>query len=266
MTFTAIVFVVFIVGATALLSWPVGRYMKWAMDPVPAAGAGPNGWTRGFAAIGGPLARKEQDWKQYLFALLAFNAVSFTVTFLILALQQYLPFNPDGKGELEGSLIFNTAASFTSNTNLQHYSGEVSLSYASQLGALMWQQFVSAATGIAALVALARGLSGRANMGNFFVDLQRAAFLVLLPVALILAGALALGGVPMTLDGAAAAPSSPSSNSAPMAAASLGPSPPTRSRTRPSGPTSSRRWRSSSSRWPASGCSAASSAGCGTPR
>lgn len=201
MTFTAILFVIMIVGVTALLSWPLSRYLRWAMDPEPA----PNGWTRCFAAIGGPLARRDQNWKQYLVALLAFNAVSFTVTFLILALQQYLPFNPDGKSELDPSLIFNTAASFTTNTNLQHYSGEVSLSYASQLGALMWQQFVSAATGLAALVALARGLDGRTNMGNFLVDLQRAAFLVLLPAALIVAGALALGGVPMTLEGAASA-------------------------------------------------------------
>jgi K+-transporting ATPase ATPase A chain len=200
MTFTAIFFVVLIVGGTALLSWPLGRYMRWAMDPTTD-----NVWTRTFGAIGGSLARKEQNWKQYLLALLAFNAVSFTVTFLILALQQYLPFNPDGKTELEGSLIFNTAASFVTNTNLQHYSGEVAMSYGSQLGALMWQQFISAATGIAALAALARGLSGRTNMGNFFVDLQRAAFLVLLPVALVVAVCLVLGGMPMTFDGSAIA-------------------------------------------------------------
>ena len=76
----------------------------------------------------------------------------------MLTTQQWLPLNPDGKGALEPSLAFNTAASFTSNTNLQHYSGEVSLSYFSQLCALMWLQFVSAATGIAAVTALARGL------------------------------------------------------------------------------------------------------------
>ncbi len=200
----AILFVALIVGGTAILSWPLGRYMKWAMDPaLPANGL--DGWTRAFQRTGGPLARASHNWKQYMVAMLLFNAVMFTVTFTILALQQYLPLNPDDMGPIEGSLIFNTTASFTSNTNLQHYSGESTLSYLSQLGGLMWLQFVSAATGIAALAALARGLAGRETMGNFFVDLQRAAFLVLLPVALVVASLMVIGGMPMTLDGAAQA-------------------------------------------------------------
>src|SRR5262245_51148029 len=116
----------------------------------------PGAATQLFQRAGGPVTSREQDWKQYVFALLVFNAISFTVTYSILALQQYLPLNPDGKGALEGSLIFNTAVSFMTNTNLQHYSGEAAMSYFSQLGALMWQQFVAAATGVAALVALAR--------------------------------------------------------------------------------------------------------------
>jgi K+-transporting ATPase ATPase A chain len=202
MVIYAILFVVFIVGTTALLSWPLGRYMKWAMDP-DGQDAVAGRFTRAFQFVGGPLTRSGQDWKRYILALLAFNVVSFTVTFVIMALQQYLPLNPDGKEALEGSLIFNTAASFTSNTNLQHYSGEVSLSYLSQLGALMWQQFVSAATGIAALAALARGLAGRKDLGNFFVDLQRASFLVLLPAALVVATLMVIGGMPMTFQGAA---------------------------------------------------------------
>lgn len=197
-------FVVLIIGGTALLSWPLGLYMKWAMDPSdPSSGIA--GWkTRAFAGVGGPLTEKDQDWKRYMVAMLTFNVVMFLVVYGFLALQQHLPLNPDGKDALEGSLIFNTAASFTSNTNLQHYSGEVSLSYLSQLGGLMWLQFVSAATGIAALTALARGLAGRA-LGNFFMDVQRAAFLVLLPIAFVLAIILVLGGVPMTFSGAALA-------------------------------------------------------------
>ncbi|KGF69597.1 potassium ABC transporter ATPase [Hoeflea sp. BAL378] len=200
----ATLFVVLVVGGTALLSWPLGRYMKWAMDPAdPSSGLA--GWqTRAFRAVGGPLTAPDQDWKRYMVAMLAFNGVMFTITFALLALQQHLPLNPDGKQALEGSLIFNTAASFTSNTNLQHYSGEVSLSYLSQLGGLMWLQFVSAATGIAALAALARGLAGR-PLGNFFIDVQRACFLVLLPLAFALAILLVLGGVPMTFDGSAIA-------------------------------------------------------------
>ncbi len=200
----AIIFVVFIVGGTALLSWPLGRYMKWAMDPAVPESSSAARFTRAFQSIGGGVARQPQDWKRYLTAMLVFNAVMFIVSFAILALQQYLPLNPDGKEAIEGSLIFNTAASFTSNTNLQHYSGEVSLSYLSQLAALMWLQFVSAATGIAALAALARGLAGR-EMGNFFVDIQRASFLVLLPVAFVVACLLVVGGLPMTFDGAAVA-------------------------------------------------------------
>jgi K+-transporting ATPase ATPase A chain len=205
MVMYAILFVVFIVGTTALLSWPLGRYMKWAMDPgAPEAGAAGR-FTRAFRLVGGPLARNGQDWKRYIVVLLIFNLVMFVVSYAIMALQQYLPLNPDAKGALSGDLIFNTAASFTSNTNLQHYSGEVSMSYLSQLGALMWLQFVSAATGIAALAALARGLAGRKDLGNFFVDVQRASFLVLLPIALVFATFMVLGGMPMTFQGSAVA-------------------------------------------------------------
>ncbi|MGI9377768.1 MAG: potassium-transporting ATPase subunit KdpA [Tsuneonella suprasediminis] len=204
MLIQSILFVVLVVGGTALISWPLGRYMKWAMDPAnPSAGIAGRS-NRVFQAVGGPLTAKDQDWKRYMLAMLAFNVVMFVVSYGILALQQYLPLNPDGKEALEGSLIFNTAASFTSNTNLQHYSGEVSLSYLSQLASLMWLQFVSPAVGMAALVALARGLAGR-PLGNFFVDIQRSAFLVLVPVAFIFAVLLALGGVPMTFEGSAVA-------------------------------------------------------------
>ncbi len=199
MDFNIILFVLLVVGGAAVLSWPLGRYMKWVMDP-----DAPGSATRLFQTVGGGATTGNQDWKQYLFALLIFNVISFTVTYGILALQQFLPLNPDGKTELTGDTIYNTAVSFGTNTNLQHYSGEVSLSYFSQLGALMWQQFVSAATGIAALVALARGLAGK-PLGNFLVDLQRATFFVLLPAAAFVAILLVLGGTPMTFDGAAQA-------------------------------------------------------------
>ena len=197
----ASVFIAIVIVSTVLLSWPLGRYMRWALDPGPASTRLSKSLTNAFQVVGGRLTREEQNWKQYVMAMLAFNAVMFVVSFAILATQQHLPLNLDGKGVIEGSLIFNTAASFTSNTNLQHYSGEVSLSYFSQLVALMWLQFVSAATGIAALTALARGLAGRQQMGNFFVDVQRAALLVLLPLALIIGMLMVLGGIPMTLEG-----------------------------------------------------------------
>ncbi|WP_281517566.1 potassium-transporting ATPase subunit KdpA [Ferranicluibacter rubi] len=199
----AILFVIMIIGGTALLSWPLGRYITWAMDP--GAGQGkPNLFTSTFQAIGGSATRQTQDWKRYVFSLLGFNVVMFVACFALLALQQYLPLNPDGRQALEGTLIFNTTSSFVANTNLQHYSGEVAMSYLSQLAALMWLQFVSAAVGLAALAALARGLAGR-KLGNFFVDVQRATFLVLLPLALIVAILLLFPGVPMTFQGSAVA-------------------------------------------------------------
>ncbi len=190
--------VTLVVGGTALLSWPLGRYMAWAMDPAVA-----NGPTHLFERISG--ARGLQDWRDYVASLLVFNLAMFTFCFAILSLQQVLPLNPDGMGALDAHLAFNTAASFTTNTNLQHYSGEVSLSYLSQLAALMWLQFVSAATGIAALTALARGIAGRADMGHFLIDVQRATFLVLLPLAVVVACFMVLAGMPMTLQGAAQA-------------------------------------------------------------
>lgn len=202
---SAITFIILIVGGTAALSWPLGRYMKWAMDPDSSDSGIAARFGRLFETLGGRFVRVSQNWKQYVVSMLVFNVLMFVVSFGFMALQQHLFLNPDGKGAIEGSLIFNTAASFTSNTNLQHYSGEVAMSYLSQLCALMWLQFVSAATGIAALVALARGVAGRKEMGNFFLDLQRATFLVLLPLALIVATLLVLGGMPMTMEGAAKA-------------------------------------------------------------
>jgi K+-transporting ATPase ATPase A chain len=193
-----------IIGATIVLAWPLGRYMRWAMDPV---NPGPNRlrYENGCVAILGQAASRGQNWKQYCFSMLWFNVVMFVFVYIVLTTQQWWPLNPDGKEGLEPSLAFNTAASFTSNTNLQHYSGEASLSYFSQLFALMWLQFVSAATGIAAVTALSRGLAGRVNLGNFFQDLWRATGLLLLPMALIWASLLILCGMPMTLEGSAIA-------------------------------------------------------------
>lgn len=200
-----ILYIFLILAGTALLSWPLAKAMTWAMDPGETMSSFRGHLERLMQRAGGPLVARQQNWKQYVFSMLLFNAIMFVVVYMILSLQQWLPLNPDGKGMLEPSLIFNTTASFTSNTNLQHYSGEVSLSYFSQVFGLMWLQFVSAATGMAALVALARGLSGRSNFGNFYSDLMRATFLVLLPLATIVATVLVLGGVVMTLQGSAVA-------------------------------------------------------------
>ncbi|MET1756360.1 potassium-transporting ATPase subunit KdpA [Novosphingobium sp. RD2P27] len=191
----ALLAIVLVVGTAALLSWPLGNYMTSL-------------FSGRYAGLDGVFVRAagrapDQDWKQYSLALLAFNALMFVFVFLLLMLQHLLPLNPDGQSAASLDLVFNTAASFTTNTNLQHYSGESTWSYLAQLGGLMWLQFVSAATGLAALVALARGIGGQSSMGNFFLDLQRAAFGVLLPLALVVACFIAFRGVPMTFEGAA---------------------------------------------------------------
>lgn len=198
-----IFFALMTLGSAVLLSRPLGQYLHWAMDPGEKAGPRRRALDGLFLRVAGAGAARGQTWKPYLRSLLGFNAVMFAWCWAVLAMQQDLPLNPDGKGPLELSLIFNTVASFTTNTNLQHYSGEAVMSYASQLLALMWLQFVSASTGLAAVTALARGLAGRKDMGNFLLDLQRAAFLVLLPLATIDALLLVAGGTPMTLEGAA---------------------------------------------------------------
>jgi K+-transporting ATPase ATPase A chain len=198
-------FISIVLVIPALLSWPVGKAMTWAMDPKDAEGGFRGRLTRLFRSAAGSVVDREQDWKVYCLSLLFFNTAMFVFVLAVMALQQYLPLNPDGKGALEPSLIFNTASSFVTNTNLQHYSGEVSMSYATQLFALMWLQFVSAGTGIAALAALSRGLSGRPAVGNFYRDLLNATLLILLPAAFVMAVILVLGGVPMTFGGSVTA-------------------------------------------------------------
>jgi potassium-transporting ATPase potassium-binding subunit len=200
-----IIYITLIIGAAFLLSWPLAAEMTWAMEPGDRVTGLRQRVESFFIKSAGRFAAEEQGWKGYVQSMLLFNGGMFIVGYLILSFQQILPLNPDGRGALEQSLVFHTAASFVSNTNLQHYSGEVSLSYFSQIFGLMWLQFVSAATGIAALTALARALSGKATIGNFFRDLMRSVFLVLLPLAGMVAVLLVLCGVPMTIHGAAVA-------------------------------------------------------------
>lgn len=142
----------------------------------------------------------EQDWKSYTVALLAFNLAGLALLFAILMLQGALPLNPQHLPGLEWTLAFNTAVSFVTNTNWQAYSGEASLSYLSQMLGLTVQNFVSAAVGLAVLVALARGISRKStnNLGNFWVDLTRATLYGLIPLCLLLALLLVWQGVPQT--------------------------------------------------------------------
>ncbi|QDD88421.1 potassium-transporting ATPase subunit KdpA [Pseudomonas oryzihabitans] len=160
--------------------------------------------------IGAPLERltlklvgtdgRGQDWRTYAIALVLFNLLGIALLFAILLLQGELPLNPQHLPGLEWTLALNTAISFVTNTNWQAYSGEASLSYFSQMVGLGVQNFVSAAVGVAVLAALARGIARRSarEIGNFWADLFRATFYVLLPLCLPLALLLIWQGVPQT--------------------------------------------------------------------
>jgi len=157
---------------------------------------------RGIYRLAGIRANAEQTWKQYTVALLAFNFAGFLVLYAILRLQGHLPFNPQDLPGQKPSLAFNTAVSFVTNTNWQSYSGESSLSYLSQMVGLTFQNFVSAAVGMAVLVALIRAFARHSSrtLGNFWVDLVRSTLYILLPLSLIVAVFLVSQGVVQTFS------------------------------------------------------------------
>ncbi|MBE2218882.1 MAG: potassium-transporting ATPase subunit KdpA [Ignavibacteria bacterium] len=147
----------------------------------------------------------EMDWKQNLRALLTINLVWFIWIMFVLLTQTWHPFwNPDNVLSMEPTQAFNTAVSFVTNTNLQHYSGETGASYLTQLLALVFLQFVSAGTGIAALALLFRGLANKSskNLGNFYYHLVRACTRILMPLAIVLSIILLMNQTPMTFKGA----------------------------------------------------------------
>jgi len=132
---------------------------------------------------------KEHDWKQYAAAMLLFSLVSMLFTYAVLRLQAVLPLNPQKMGAISEHLAFNTAASFTTNTNWQSYGGESTMSYLSQMVALTVHNFLSAAVGIGIAAALVRGIARHTatTIGNFWVDLVRCTYYLLLPICLVFA-------------------------------------------------------------------------------
>jgi len=142
-------------------------------------------------------------WREYAFALILLNALHFLILYAILRLQNFLPWNPQGIGGMSPRLAFNTAASFVTNTNWQAYVPEGQISYGAQMLGLTVHMFLSAATGIAAAVAVVRAFtgSGLKTLGNFYVDVTRVSLYVLLPVACVATVLLMLSGVPQTLAG-----------------------------------------------------------------
>ena len=153
--------------------------------------------------ISGIKPEKGMNWKTYALALLGTNAVMILLGYIILRIQSIGLFNPNGIGNMEETLSFNTIISFMTNTNLQHYSGESGLSYLSQMLVITFMMFVSAASGYAACIAFIRGLAGKTkdNVGNFFVDLVRVTTRVLLPLSIIGGMLLVWQGVPQNFSG-----------------------------------------------------------------
>ena len=182
-----------LLAAVAAVTVPLGAYMArvfarertW-LDPVlrPVE--------RGIYRVTGVDETREMPWKAYGLAMLAFSLVTMLVLYLQMRVQAWLPLNPQGLPNVPPDLAFNTAASFTTNTNWQSYVGETTMSYLTQIAGLAYHNFVSAAVGIALAIALIRGVAGdrRGTLGNFWVDLTRAVLWVLLPFCVV--GALVL--------------------------------------------------------------------------
>ncbi len=141
---------------------------------------------------------EEMTWYAYALSMLAFSLIGLAYLYVLLRTQKWLPFNPQHIDNMTPDLAWNTAVSFTTNTNWQFYSGETAMSYLSQMAGLAWHNFVSAATGIAIAVAIVRGLT-RTNsktLGNFWVDLTRCSLYVLLPISIVVGLFLVSRGVP----------------------------------------------------------------------
>ena len=179
------------VGALLLITKPLGLYLVQVLDV--------NGKTwldrlvrpieRLTYRICGIDSSREQSWSGYAFAMLAFSLVGMLFTYFILRFQDHLPLNPQGLPGLSPHLAFNTAASFTTNTNWQSYGGESTMSYFSQMVALTIHNFTSAAVGIGVAAALVRGIARHTakTIGNFWVDVVRTTYYLLAPVCLVFA-------------------------------------------------------------------------------
>ncbi|HEX7557680.1 MAG TPA: potassium-transporting ATPase subunit KdpA, partial [Usitatibacter sp.] len=185
------------------LAKPLGTYMARVYQGEPAF----------LNRVGAPFERllyrasgvdpaREMRWTEYAIAMLVFNFLGFLAVYALQRFQAVLPFNPQGFGAVSPDSSFNTATSFITNTNWQGYGGESTMSYLTQMLALTVQNFVSAASGMATLVAFARGFSRKSaqTIGNFWVDMTRSTLYILLPLSLVLAVALVSQGMPQTFS------------------------------------------------------------------
>ncbi|WP_148714618.1 potassium-transporting ATPase subunit KdpA [Chitinolyticbacter meiyuanensis] len=191
-------------GLLLVLAWPLGRYLAAVMAGTSRVVTGPlGGIERAFYRLAGIKADEEMGWQDYAKAVLLFSLVGVLFVYALQRLQGGLPLNPQGFGAVSPDSAFNTAISFVANTNWQGYVGEATMSYLTQMLALVVQNFVSAATGIAVVFALIRGFArhGAGRLGNFWVDLTRSTLYVLLPLATQIAVLLMGQGVIQNFDG-----------------------------------------------------------------
>lgn len=188
---------------TILLALPFGKYIakvyggeKTLLDPLF------NPIEKVCYKISGINPAKEMNWKEHMVTMLTINLVWFLLGMLLLMTQQWLPLNPDGNPNMSPDLAFNTTISFVVNCNLQHYSGETGVSYLAQLW-LMFLQFVSAGTGLAAAAVLFKAFKAKttAQLGNFYNFLLKSCTRILLPLSIIVALVLVFNGTPMTFQG-----------------------------------------------------------------
>jgi K+-transporting ATPase ATPase A chain len=203
MTVTGIAYIVLYLVLLLLITKPLGAYMarvyqgeRTFLDPV----LGPV--ERLLYRAGGVDPAVEQGWKTYAAAMLLFNLAGLLLLFALQRFQELLPFNPAGQTNVPPDLAFNTAVSFTTNTNWQNYAGETTMSYLVQMAGLTMHNFVSAATGMAIAIALTRGLARRSaqTIGNFWVDLVRSVLYILLPISIVGAVVLVALGLPQNLN------------------------------------------------------------------
>jgi K+-transporting ATPase ATPase A chain len=197
-----------VLGAVLAAAWPLGLYMARVFA----------GERTALSSITWPVERKlyafarvrvgsEQNWLSYTLSMLVFNGAGFLFLYALMRLQHVLPLDPQNFAAVEPSLAFNTAMSFVTNTNWQSYAGETTMGHLVQMAGLTVQNFLSAATGIALAIAVARAFarSGTREIGNFWIDVTRATLYVLLPLSIFLAILYAASGVPQTLSASVSA-------------------------------------------------------------
>ena len=211
-------FPIFILVVATALAIPLGVFMTWVFE-------GKCRLPRWLTWLERRIDTGPQNWKQYLLAFMILNVVTFLVGYVVLATQPWHGdfLNPDHKGALAPTTVFNTVCSFLTNTNWQDYSGEVHLSYGSQLFFVCWKQILSPIIGICALLAIIRGLRGDKHMGNFYLDMWRGVVYFYIPLCLVVAWLLVAAGTPMTMQGNATVTTLDAGNSPATQAIARGP-------------------------------------------